>query len=232
MLIGDFPTCFEQPRHFLRNRLRHSKHRSHYFDLLVFWIRFLSRGLELVNEGPRLHVLFLTFRSLGCSIPIFCEAFTRTKINNAKKLLNRLPQLADAQVALKLLKECGGSCKMIHTMRCTPPHLISSALAEFDAEVRSTFSEVTGLMPDDEQWAQATRGLRHAGLGFRKAACHAPAAYLASVGSSQFVSKELFPEYHMQTLHNEGSVRRAVEQFNTSLPAERHSSASDALNSE
>ena len=54
-------------------------------------------------------------------------------------------------------------------MRMTPPNLHASALAEFDGKLRETFCHITGLMPDNDEWTQATCGLATAGLGLRQA---------------------------------------------------------------
>ena len=48
-------------------------------------------------------------------------------------------------------------------MRMTPPSLQTSALTEFDNEVKDVFSRVTGVMADNEQWKQTTGSLAKAG---------------------------------------------------------------------
>ena len=84
--------------------------------------------------------------------------------------------------------QCGGHCKMVHSMRSTPPSLHTEALRKFDEEVRSTFCAITGLMPDPASWNQACRGTAHAGLGLRQSALHAPAAYIAPTAASRALS--------------------------------------------
>eukprot|EP00973_Karenia_brevis_P016208 2218486-Karenia_brevis.AAC.1 len=66
-----------------------------------------------------------------------------------------------------------------------PPQQQTNALKSFDAEVRSTFCHVSGLLPTDQQWGQACRGLKFAGLGLRSCLLHAPAAYVASCSAAE-----------------------------------------------
>ena len=73
--------------------------------------------------------------------------------------------MEDPQVGLRLLRNCAGICKVNHSMRMTPTNLQSTALASFDDRIRDVFSHITGIMPNDEQWNQATSCLSLAGLG-------------------------------------------------------------------
>ena len=76
-------------------------------------------------------------------------------------------------------------------MRCNPPGVQQHALATFDQMVRTCFGGLTGLHLTASQWQQAGRSLAHAGLGLRSTVQHAPAAYLASLGSSLSACAEL-----------------------------------------
>ncbi|CAE8636187.1 unnamed protein product [Polarella glacialis] len=102
------------------------------------------------------------FEVLGVAVgdKEFCELYARGKAAEGKKLLEQLPRLEDPQVALRSLRLCGGHCKLVHSMRMTPPHLQMEALQAFDQEVRASFCGITGL-------------------------AGAPGAYVASVAASR-----------------------------------------------
>ena len=77
----------------------------------------------------------------------FCSDFVAQKRANASKLLAQIEQVGstDLQVALLLLRLCGGFCKLVHISRSTPPSLISDALSVFDVDVCHCFTESTAI---------------------------------------------------------------------------------------
>ena len=85
------------------------------------------------NLGPRLG----TF--------IFCAKYIAEKRAGAgaSKFLALLKEVRslDSQVALVLLCQCGGFCKFVHIVTCTPPSLASERLHFFDIDVRQCFSD-------------------------------------------------------------------------------------------
>eukprot|EP00973_Karenia_brevis_P059480 8281895-Karenia_brevis.AAC.1 len=58
--------------------------------------------------------------------------------------------------------------------------MITPFIQDFDEELRSTFEDVVGLVLSDDQWLQATLGVKVSGLGVCSASRIADAAYLAS----------------------------------------------------
>ena len=78
------------------------------------------------------------FEVLGAPIgdPIFCAKFLAQGRAKAANLLSQLVTVGslDPQVALLLLRQCAGYCKLDHLARSTPPSLISDGLALFDAD--------------------------------------------------------------------------------------------------
>ena len=65
-------------------------------------------------------------------------------------LLEQLEDMGaiDPQVALLLLRQCGGFCKLVHLARSTPPPppaLIGEALQFFDDDVRRCFSQCNAI---------------------------------------------------------------------------------------
>ena len=78
----------------------------------------------------------------------------------------------DPQVALLLLRQCAGYCKLVHLACSTSPSLISD---------RRCFSKCIGIDTADIEWLQVQLSLGRGGLGLRSLALHSPAAYLASM---------------------------------------------------
>ena len=98
----------------------------------------------------------LNFEILGVPIgdPIFCAKSIAEKRAYASKMLELLKEVGsvDTQVALLLLRQCGGFCQMVHIAKCTPPSVALEGLHLFDEEVRQTFSDSMCIDPSDSVW--------------------------------------------------------------------------------
>ena len=173
------------------------------------------------------------FEFLGAAIgdDAFVQSHTEARAAKAQRLLDEVGQLADPQVALRLLRACAGFARMVHSMRCNPPHAQMGALAAFDGVVRSCFAEFTGIHATAEQWSQAARGFAQAGLGLRSCVTHAPGAYLASLGSSLAACLELDPAFSALQVTSAPSVAAALDSLNAQLPAPEAMSFEAALSS-
>ena len=79
-------------------------------------------------------------------IHLLCKVLAQWRAK-AAKLLSQLVTAGslDPQVALLLLRQCAGYCKLVHLARSIPPSLISDGLALFDDDIRRCFSECTGI---------------------------------------------------------------------------------------
>ncbi|CAE7241269.1 unnamed protein product, partial [Symbiodinium pilosum] len=152
------------------------------------------------------------FELLGAAIGAegFVAAHTAARATAAEPLLNAIADLEDPQVGLRLLRACAGHCRMVHSMRCSPPSAQGQALQAFDSLVRACFAGLTGLHLDEAQWAQASRGLSQAGLGLRATAVDAPAAYLASLGGCATACRELDPQYGAAGLADQPHAQQAA----------------------
>ena len=66
-------------------------------------------------------------------------------------MLERLEEVGavDPQVALTLLRMCGGFCRVAHLARATPPLLAMTSLQLFDEDVRRSFSLCTAVDTTD-----------------------------------------------------------------------------------
>eukprot|EP00973_Karenia_brevis_P005647 771780-Karenia_brevis.AAC.1 len=139
--------------------------------------------------------------------------------------MDQLPDLEDPQTALRLLRSCGGCCKLVHSMRTVPPSSQARPLALFDTWQREAFCSITGLLPSHQQWEQASRSFQQGGLGLRQCAKHAPAAYLASQAACLELCTKLDNAYSlsMDTPGSDSSL--ALQLLNAQLPPDRHFTA-------
>ena len=137
----------------------------------------------------------------------FCSAFISRKRSEARPLLERLEEVGavDPQVALTLLRMCGGFCRFAHLARATPPSLAMTSLQLFDEDVRRSFSLCTAIDTTDVAWQQAQLSLSRGGLGMRSLSLHSPAAFIASLCSSGYGS----PSNH--------HLSDAIQTFNESV---------------
>ena len=144
----------------------------------------------------------------------------RTRRNESKKTLKTLTAIAghsDPQVALRLLRVCGAFSKLVFSSRVVCPDAHVSELSSFDNDVRRTFSEITGLHPSANEWAQAQRSFKTAGLGLRSSARHAPGAYLASRTTTAEKCRELDPNYLWDADNPDAELRQTLSTFNDLL---------------
>ena len=171
------------------------------------------------------------FEFLGAPIgpATFVSKHTKTRAEKANALLEALAELEDPQIGLRLLRACAGYCRMVHSMRCAPSVAQAAALTAFDGLVRGCFGGLTGLHLTESQWAQAAGGFSHAGIGLRACERHAPAAYLASLGSSLDGCRELDPQFDASAVMASPDVLAALEALNAQLPAAQRLTAAAAL---
>jgi hypothetical protein len=73
----------------------------------------------------------------GGSVPLsasraFLSAFVGAKTIGIGRIMCRLAVLEDPQVELLLLRACMCLCRMVHVLRCSPPHAVAEGIAVFD----------------------------------------------------------------------------------------------------
>ena len=110
----------------------------------------------------------------------FCRDYILKKANDAEKLLLRLPQLENPQVAATLLRTCASFCKLGHLARTVPPRTASPALKEFDKKVRRCYEESVVVNTTQRSWTQAQLPVRLGGVGLRSVEEHSSAAFISS----------------------------------------------------
>ena len=154
------------------------------------------------SSNPNLYIL---------GIPIgdadFCSAVLDRKKSEAGFLLKRLEDVGqgDPQVALVLLRFCGGYCKLVHFARAIPPSFSQFILQIVDQYVQKCFTSCTGVHSSNVAWKQAQLSLSRGGLGLHSLSHHAPAAFIASICLSGRGS-----DSHAHLL-------QAIEMFNSSV---------------
>ena len=126
--------------------------------------------------------------------------------------------LENAQVALHLLRQCAGYCRLSYSARVVPPTTQTEALVALDGAVRACLEQLSSSSPTDDSWAQAQLALKAGGLGLRSAERHAPAAYLASRAACSSLCQQLWAGYADDDTGADGALGGAVTSYNAQLP--------------
>ncbi|CAE7837342.1 unnamed protein product [Symbiodinium sp. KB8] len=196
---------------------------------LLFSAALQPLAADLRSSSLDIAVHFLDDGVLAGELADVASALAR--VARAAELLDAIAELEDPQVAMRLLRACAGYARVVHSMRCNPPLYQHMALQAFDTMVRSCFAGFTGIHPTAEQWRQAELGLAQAGLGLRSAAVHAPAAYLASLGTSLPACAELDRSFTAGPVVGGPEVTAALLALNARLPGNRAMAREAALGS-
>ncbi|CAK9102220.1 Uncharacterized protein SCF082_LOCUS47777 [Durusdinium trenchii] len=163
------------------------------FSGLARWVTWCYQEPSALRFGTAVISLQPDFEFLGGAIggDAFVDAHTKGRVEAVGPSLDALAALGDAQVGLRLLRSCAGYGRLVHSMRCNPPHCQNEALQLFDLKIQAAFSSITGLHLTAMQRAQVGRGLAFAGAGVRSSSLDAPAAFLASVGGCASACEEV-----------------------------------------
>ena len=132
---------------------------------------------------------------LGAAIgdEAFCEDLLAKRQSKAAGLLERLGELGDVQCGYLLLRTCSSYAKLMYSIRTTPSLSQRAGLRNFDAAVRTAFSKLTQLYPDEAEWDRARWCTAAGGLGLRSVEDHADAAFAASIVSTLPLQMAIFP---------------------------------------
>ena len=116
------------------------------------------------------------------------EYFTDTRVNGKapvpriEQICTRIGTMEDSQCAFALLRTCVAFCRLSYATRTCPPDLVSAHAKRCDAAVFNALAGSLGTMPLSKSAAtQAALGIDAGGLGLRRNADHAEAAFVASV---------------------------------------------------
>eukprot|EP00663_Eupelagonemidae_sp_cell21sb_P000575 gene575-2533_t len=148
----------------------------------------------------------------------FCAAHTLARVSAVQPLLDELAHLPDPQVALRLLRNCAAFGKVAFSARVVEYGTHDTQLRVFDGQVRACFEEFTGLCPSTVQWDRAVLALRNGGLGLRRAAAHAAAAYAASCAATHRRCVELDRAFTCPFDAPGSAAALAIRNLNAALP--------------
>ena len=123
------------------------------------------------------------FELLGSPIgpSSYCESSVLKRVNKIQEALINLRDLHDSQMEAILLRSCLSLPKIAFALRTCAPDLIRPALETFDDTIREALSDQAGCPLPDWSWLPSSLG----GLNLRRAALHAPAAYISSLHRSE-----------------------------------------------
>ena len=111
----------------------------------------------------------------------FLTRHVESLIETNKKLLARIEDLHDPQIALHLLRSCASFNKLVHIARTTPVDVnVERTLATFDEDVLDCFQRACGVVVSEDAAEQVRLSLARGGLGLRSVSRHHSSAYMAS----------------------------------------------------
>jgi hypothetical protein len=127
--------------------------------------------------------------------------------------IDAIAALPDPHVASVLLRSCAQT-QIGYSTRVTPPHCIEEPLRAFDAHIKAAWERIHATYPDDRQWEQICGS--EGGMGVRRAAEHAEAAYVASRTSTRKLCTQLDPCFGTGP---DGALQHAVAAYNVKVRA-------------
>ena len=144
-----------------------------------------QRGLKrVVGEG-----VVLLGAPLGS--PEFIASEVKKKVAKIEDITELLPQMEDPHTEYVLLKSCLSLPKLSFLHRTVNTCQYVEHLQTFDRVNREALTRILGTPLDDQSWQQAKLPISMGGVGLRAAEDQAPAAYAASLLSSQTLVESL-----------------------------------------
>jgi hypothetical protein len=110
----------------------------------------------------------------------FMNSVLKKRMLQAKKIMDLLPNLDDAQKELLLLRSCLGYVRMAFALRTLKPSSNLAAVTEFDTILHKALEKILCGSVPEQAFNQAGLGLKVGGLGLSHAKTHHPAAYIGS----------------------------------------------------
>ena len=146
-------------------------------DLAFPWAgEHLRATCRFLAASARTEYLGVTFEGEGEELTDFQAAAEK-----AQRLREALADLGDPAVQVALLRSCADVGKVTYALRLGGVRLPEAELEAQDAGLRAALETSLDGPLADHGWRQASLGCKRAGLGFRRAAEVAPAAYVASI---------------------------------------------------
>ena len=89
-----------------------------------------------------------------------CQAFSFKIVAKHVRALSKVAELPDAQVSCYSMRWSCDASRVNYLARTTPADHCIKGLSDFDAAMRATFIEASGLPLDDHQWQQASLSVK------------------------------------------------------------------------
>ena len=135
-----------------------------------------SEGPVAVSDWSTPHVVLGTPFGSAAAEQQFLESVHRKH----ERLLQRLSQLPDTQIAVSLLRYCLGAQKVNHLLRVMWSERASTFVTATAVGIRRALEGILGRSLPDAAWLQSCLPIRHGGLGIQNPALTHSAAFLAS----------------------------------------------------
>lgn len=179
-----------------------------------------SSAVQASSFHPCKWVAAGEFELLGAPIggQTYSTEYTSGRIDKGKRLLAKLAELEDPQVAYLLARHCASFCRLTYSTRVTPRSLHSSALKTYDDAVREGFSGAAGLLLPDDSWSRAQLSARHGGIGFRSSAQHADAAFVSSIASASALGARIDPGFDVSCHAFQAVLDPSLQSLRSKLP--------------
>jgi hypothetical protein len=137
----------------------------------------LPSPLQLSTEG-------IVVLGVPVGSALFVEHFLESIVANVARFHDRVAALRAPQLALVLMRLCGGATKVSHLLRCMPPDQTAVMCRAVDASADQELLRIMGLSSKGDlteiQWQQAHLPLSMSGLGVPRTSSIKEAAFLAS----------------------------------------------------
>ena len=124
----------------------------------------------------------------------FVQKVLSRKFLRARDFCELVPRLQDPQIALALLRMCGGACRVVHLLRTVPPNLVRLYATQLDDTMLESFRLATGV-PHHPCCSTTSFFIPHqlGGLGLQMSAPQCAEAFWTAYLSFTTPEAESFP---------------------------------------
>ena len=160
------------------------------------------------------------FKLLGASFGNyqFHKALLDKRVVKAVKVLKGATRLESAQDSLAIVRQCAGFCKLVYSLRVTPPDVLLDSARAFEEALRHSIETVVGDVLPDRSWELAGLRVKDGGLGVRHPTKHAHPAYIASFQDSSELAKSIDASFDPMDMLGHSGISSAIDTLNTIIP--------------
>ena len=169
------------------------------------------------------------FKLLGASFGglDFHKSLLDRRVSKALKIVGAATQLESPQDAFSIIRSCAGFCKIVYSIRVTPPDMLRASMGAFEEGLRHGLETIVGSTLDERHWDQAGLSIKEGGLGLRRPTQHADAAYIASFRGSADLATAIDPHFDPQDAFGHSGLAKSICTFNAIVPNSEVISAHD-----